>query len=127
MLSHSVLSAASYPSPSRPPSASPASHARAILLSLYPLSFVLARLGGFSAPAESRLTELQRAAFGALDVLAADPLASRELVKELCENVDVGTPTGRARAAVALVCVEQLVSVLGEEEVVRDVLPMCLP
>ncbi|KIJ59494.1 hypothetical protein HYDPIDRAFT_118489 [Hydnomerulius pinastri MD-312] len=105
------------------------SHALRILRTLSHLSFIIEKFGGAGHGA---FTELKRAFYLALDILAADGGESEQFVKGVCDEVWQGGYAGthsvqRAKKAFALAAVEQLVPVLSIGIIEAFVLPFCSP
>ncbi|KZW03259.1 hypothetical protein EXIGLDRAFT_828622 [Exidia glandulosa HHB12029] len=94
------------------------------------LSFILHQFGGLTAP--GGVTQMRRAVFNALDVVATDSAESDVLVRALADDVQQATlphshPVWRAKTSYALACIEQLVPVLSDTCIQRVVVPLCEP
>ncbi|KAH9841383.1 uncharacterized protein C8Q71DRAFT_803106 [Rhodofomes roseus] len=135
MLCQAILSTVVFvPPPGVTPASStssPHSLSSAVLRTLSRLSFVVHQFGGVTASGGG-FPELKRVFYMALDVLASDPSESERFVAELCQAdsanaVDLSASVQNVKTAYALACIEQLIPVLGDECIRRDVFALCLP
>ncbi|KZT73966.1 hypothetical protein DAEQUDRAFT_363943 [Daedalea quercina L-15889] len=133
MLCQAILSTVVFVSyPDRTPSSStssPQALATAVLRTLSHLSFVIHQFGGVTATSGG-FPELKRAFYMALDVLASDPTESERFATELCQSVpaNANVPSVKGvKTAYTLACIEQLIPVLSDECIRRDVCALCLP
>ncbi|EPS96517.1 hypothetical protein FOMPIDRAFT_1062184 [Fomitopsis schrenkii] len=110
---------------------SPQALATAVLRTLSHLSFVIHQFGGVTATSTGGFPELKRAFYMAQDVLASDPAESERFVTEYCRSGSAKTRVSSkgtdVKNAYILACIEQLIPVLSDDCVRRDVFALCLP
>ncbi|KAI5122454.1 hypothetical protein M0805_008765 [Coniferiporia weirii] len=143
MLHQAVLDALLFLHPLPPPTTSlPSSPhpsasdiCRGILRTLFSLSFVIASFGGVTAQQHNGrgFPELKKVFYTAVDILSSDAQESEAFVGDLIKGVDPSSIAGlplahtfvSAKRAFALACIEQLVPVVSDVCIERDVLPLC--
>jgi len=119
------------------PSLRPHHLALEVLHTLYHLSFIIAEFGGIS-PESNSFTELKRITYLALDILTQEPREAEAFVAYICSLVgivgdgqrriiDVHDRILSSKKSFALVCLEQLVPVLGSQCIRDWVWEMCYP
>ncbi len=143
-------------SASRESESSPFAFSLSVLHLFSNLAFILPQFGGVTSTAEGGLPELKKVFYTALDILSADPAESRRFVRELSEanaegavlvfvlnscspvrglTLTITLENSRslpvhffhAKKSYALACVEQLIPVLDDESIRKNVYPMCTP
>jgi len=135
MLCQAILSTVVFvPHPGTEPTtstSSPQSLATAVLRTLFHLSFVIHQFGGVTASSGGGFPELKRVFYMALDVLASDPGESERFVADFCQskpaNAHVPAFVKNVKTAYVLACIEQLIPILSDECVRKDVFELCLP
>jgi hypothetical protein len=127
MISQAALSALAYTLSTARSSDLPDAALRVLSIFL-DLSFIISQFGGLAPISGAGFAELTRAAYAALDVLAADGERSARFVEDAVSAVraDAPGPVARARLAFTLACVEQLVPALPAACLQAHVVPLCL-
>ncbi|KZT40648.1 hypothetical protein SISSUDRAFT_1043982 [Sistotremastrum suecicum HHB10207 ss-3] len=127
MVSQSVLDALLYIRPPASTAMTTSGVTQDMLKIFSSLSFVVSKFGGVTS--QSGLTELRRAVYTAVDLLAADPNATEEYVVQeyhaLQRFSDPRNLFAQSKASFAIAIIEQLVPVLSESTLETHVVPMC--